>query len=1559
MNVSEAFNLSKVDKKLSALFDDVELKSVKVYKDKRVAYVYIEAGKIIPFKDKNRLENVLYSQVFKTLCDNVVLNEQFKLPGVGSLSRYMGLYKESMLDELQYENRMDYMIVKSASITINDSDNSIHIKAKHSFISDLRQDALKEWIVNHLKERFNIDATVSIEYSDDTNVVSKVLPEDYIPPYEVYDIATMKSRTVSPLGYSFGLDNEGQTDDSEKDFIFVDDNTELFTDAEGDNLQAEDAANDGKTGDNRKRNNRSEKKDSEKKDSDKKNTDNKSREKKSFDSTSGKKSYDKKSFDKKSFDRKSSYKDYKQKAPADSDVFYGRDCEGELLKISDINEGMGEVVVRGCIDECEYKEFRNGNGMFILNLTDFTDTIHVKVFVRPAIYEDIKDKMKKGNFIRVKGNAEFDSFENDIAISRVNGIKPEPAFSDRVKRVDTCEHKRIELHCHTQMSDMDGVTPPKDLLKRAVDWGHRALAITDHGLVQGFPIAMHALEDIQKGNEAAKDFKIIYGVEGYIVDDEVPLVKNERGQTLKDSFVVFDLETTGLNPYRHKIIEIGAVKIVNGIITERFSKFINPLVPVPYEIEELTGISDSMLAKAGLVEDVLPEFLEFCEGSVVVAHNAVFDVNFIRLKANELGLTVDFTVADTMTMARFLLPELKTFNLKSVTKATGVILENHHRAVDDAEATAGILLKFFDMLKEKSITTLKQLNEWGVMDAEVVKKTPSHHIIILAATEPGRVNLYRLISESHITYYHKQPRIPKSLLRKYRDGLIVGSACEAGELYQAIIRGEDENEIKRIVDFYDYLEVQPAGNNEFMVREKKYGYNSLDDIREDYRKIVFLGECYNKPVVATSDVHFLDPEDAIYRSIIMAGKGFEDADFQPPLYLHTTDEMLEEFSYLGEEKAYEVVVTNSNKIADSIDYISPVRPDKCPPVIENSDEDLRNICYEKAHSMYGDPLPEIVQTRLDRELNSIISNGYSVMYIIAKDLVWKSNEDGYLVGSRGSVGSSFAATMSGITEVNPLPAHYYCKKCKYSDFESDICKEYFDRSGFDMPDKICPNCGEKLTKDGHNIPFETFLGFKGDKEPDIDLNFSGEYQSNAHKYTEVLFGEGHTFRAGTIGTLAEKTAYGYVMNYYKERGITKRRCEMERIAKGCTGVHRTTGQHPGGIVVLPHGEEIYSFTPIQKPANDMSVDIITTHFEYHAIDHNLLKLDILGHDDPTMIRMLQDITGVEIDDIPLCDEKVMSLFYTTEALGIRPEDIGGCTLGSLGIPELGTKFSMDMLIDTSPSTFSELVRISGLSHGTDVWTNNAQDLIRNGDCTLSTAICTRDDIMTYLINMGVENSHAFKIMESVRKGRGLTPEMEAEMIENNVPDWYIGSCKKIKYMFPKAHAVAYIMMGIRIAWFKVYKPLAYYAAYFSIRAKSFDYEMMALGLDNLMKNYRAIENSENVKAKDKELIKDMKIVQEFYARGFKFEAIDLYKVKVDKFTIVEGKLMPSLSTIEGLGGIAAESLVREAAKGEFFSIDDFKERTGIGVKTIEKMKALGLFGDLPQSNQLSIMDFLK
>ena len=1077
--------------------------------------------------------------------------------------------------------------------------------------------------------------------------------------------------------------------------------------------------------------------------------------------------------------------------------------------------------------------------------------------------------------------------------------------------------------------------------------------------MQAFPDANHALEGLKLPED--DPFKVIYGCEAYLVDDLNDLaVDNEKGQSLRDEYVVFDLETTGFSSEHDKIIEIGAVRVKNGKISEKYSTFVNPERKIPERITELTSITDDMVKDAPVIEKVLPDFLKFIGDNALVAHNAGFDHGFIRQKAKDQGIETDFTVVDTVGLARVLFPELAKYKLDNIAKKLKISLENHHRAVDDAGATAEIFEKFVEMLEEKGLHTLKEVADFANGSADIVKKKPYFHAIILAANETGRINLYRLVSMGHLDYFYRKPRVPKSMFLKYRDGLIIGSACEAGELYRALLDEAPESRIKELVDFYDYLEIQPIGNNKFMIEsERVENIHSFEDLKDMNRKIVALGEKYNKPVCATCDVHFLDPEDEIYRKIIFAGKKMKDADDQPPLFLRTTEEMLEEFSYLGQEKAFEVVVTNTNLIADRIEKMSPVYPDKCPPVIPKSDETLTNICYNKAISMYGDPLPPQVKNRLDHELDSIIKNGFAVMYIIAQKLVWKSNEDGYLVGSRGSVGSSFVATMSGITEVNPLPAHYYCKKCHYVDFDSEEVKKYAGSSGCDMPPKKCPNCGEQLIQEGHDIPFETFLGFYGDKEPDIDLNFSGEYQSKAHAYTEVIFGAGQTFRAGTIATLADKTAYGYVKNYFEERGQHKRNEEIERIIEGCVGIRRSTGQHPGGIIVLPFGWEIYTFTPVQHPANDQNTPIITTHFDYHSIDHNLLKLDILGHDDPTMIRMLEDLTGIDAKTISLDNQEVLSLFANTSALGVTPEDLMGCDLGSLGIPEFGTDFVMQMLRDTKPKNFSDLVRISGLSHGTDVWLNNAQYFIKEGNCTLSTAICTRDDIMTYLIHTGVENGLAFKIMESVRKGKGLTEDMEKAMREAGVEDWYIESCKRIKYMFPKAHAVAYVMMAFRIAYFKVFYPLAYYAAFFSIRAKAFDYQLMCQGrekLESTMRDYKKRYNE--LSKKEQDSYNDMKIVQEMYARGFEFMPIDIFRAKANHFQVIDGKLMPALSTIDGMGGKAAEGVVEAAKHGPFSSRENFKLRAKISGTVVEKMAEMGILGDLPETDQMSLLDFM-
>jgi len=1259
-------------------------------------------------------------------------------------------------------------------------------------------------------------------------------------------------------------------------------------------------------------------------------------------------------------------REYKAPKSDDPNLIYGRNFDDDAIPLNQVVGEMGEITILGKMIKCETREIRNEKTIIIFAITDFTDTIVVKMFVRNEQLVDILPEVDKGKFLKIKGITTIDKFDGELTIGSIVGIKRAVDFTQ--SRTDTSIEKRVELHCHTKMSDMDGVSDTTDILKRAHSWGHQAIAITDHGVVQAFPDAHHFIERLPKEDP----FKVIYGVEAYLVDDLTEIAVGAREETFADTFVVFDLETTGLSAIKDKIIEIGAVKIQDGKIIARYSTFVNPKRPIPFEITKLTGIQDTMVLDAPEIEKVLPEFLEFIGDATLVAHNAGFDVGFLMQNCRYQEIEKEFLSIDTLKIAQILLPTLTRYRLNIVAKTLNIPLLNHHRAVDDAETTAEIFIRFIEMLRERDIVTLKGLNQFGNMNVNAIRKQPSYHAIILAKNEIGRRHLYTLISESHLHYFGKRPRIPKSAFSKYREGLIIGTACEAGELYQAILNDKSEKHIAKLVNFYDYLEIQPLANNQFMIENDKFReIHSQEDLKEINRQIVALGERFKKPVVATCDVHFLDPDDEIYRRIIMTGKGFSDADNQPPLYLRTTEEMLDEFEYLGSEKAKEVVITNTNKIADMVEKIAPVRPDKCPPVIENSDQELRDICYKKAYTMYGEELPSIVVDRLERELHSIISNGYSVMYIIAEKLVKKSNEEGYLVGSRGSVGSSFAATMAGITEVNPLVPHYYCEHCHYNDFDSAEVKAYVGGCGFDMPDKVCPTCGKDLCKDGFDIPFETFLGFKGDKEPDIDLNFSGDYQAKAHKYTEVIFGEGQTFRAGTIGKMADKTAFGYVKKYYDEKDIRKRKCEIERVLKGCAGVRRSTGQHPGGIIVLPHGEDINSFTPVQHPANDMETNIITTHFDYHSIDHNLLKLDILGHDDPTIIKTLENYINSPVleneydgvnnifkaTDVALDDAGVMALFAGTSILGIEPKDIDGIPLGCLGVPEFGTEFVIQMVLETKPKNLSDLIRISGLSHGTDVWINNAQTLIQNGDATISTAICTRDDIMTYLINMGMDSALSFAIMESVRKGKGLTPEWEEAMRASNVPEWYIGSCKQIQYMFPKAHAAAYVMMAYRIAYCKVNYPLAYYAAYFSIRATSFSYELMCRGkerLESYIKDYK--RRSDSLTEKEQNTLKEMRSVLEMYARGYEFLPIDIYKAKAQYIQIIDGKLMPPLSSIEGMGDKAAEAVEQAAAQGTYLSREDFRQRTKVSKTVVDFMDEMGLFGDLPESDQLSLFD---
>ncbi len=1507
---NEVFPTLQLDTKLQHLIEETEVVRISANHEKNHIRIYLLSNHLIFHHDIRKIEECIEKQLFSGKGITVSVIEKYQLSEQYTPEKLMDVYRESMLEELSEFSILEYNLLKTADMEFSES-HHVTLTLDDTIIARERAEELIDFLEKIVCGRCGLDLAVNVSYKEVKE--SKYRKNSELQIQE--EVREIVSRTGSALNKS--AEEAGREITSDK---------KAESEAGRDGFSVIKA--DSTAGMNQKY------------------------QKKSGDD--GKYSKSKVNYEKKGEFRQKIKKEYVKKT-LNPDVLFGRDFEEEAIEIAKLEDAAQTAVIHGKILSMEDRKVRNEKTLITFLITDFTDTISAKIFTPNEQATEVKNAIKKGMFVKLKGVVSYDSFSKEMAFGSVIGIKK--GSDNTVSRMDTSAAKRVELHCHTKMSDMDGVSDVKDIVKCAMKWGHKAIAITDHGDVQAFPDANHVVE----GNE---DFKIIYGVEAYLVDDLKEIVTGCGNQNLDAPYVVFDLETTGFSPEKNRIIEIGAVKVAGGRIVDKFSTFVNPQTPIPFHIEQLTSIKDDMVIDAPLIEDVLPQFMEFCRGCVMAAHNAEFDMSFIRKNCENLGMECAYTVVDTVALARVLLPQLNRYKLDTVAKALNVRLDSHHRAVDDAGCTAEIFVKFIEMLKARGIETLKEVNALGASSDSSILKLPTYHAIILAACDQGRSNLYRLVSLSHLKYYHKRPRIPKSEFIKHRDGLLIGSACEAGELYRALVNGRPEEEIARLVDFYDYLEIQPIGNNAFMIRDEDYPIQSEADLQEINRRIVKLGEDFKKPVVATCDVHFLNPEDEIYRRIIMAGKGFKDADNQAPLYLHTTEEMLEEFAYLGSAKAEEVVITNPNKIADMCERISPVRPDKCPPVIENSDQMLRDICYNRAHKMYGDELPKVVAERLERELNSIISNGYAVMYIIAQKLVWKSNEDGYLVGSRGSVGSSFVATMSGITEVNPLHAHYLCEHCKYSDFDSELVKSYSGRAGCDMPDKDCPVCGKPLSKMGFDIPFETFLGFKGNKEPDIDLNFSGEYQSKAHKYTEVIFGEGQTYKAGTIGTLADKTAYGYVKKYYEDRGIQKRGCEIDRIASGCVGVRRTTGQHPGGIVVLPMGEDINTFTPVQHPANDMTVDIVTTHFDYHSIDHNLLKLDILGHDDPTMIRMLQDLTGIDPTEIPFDNKEVMSLFQNTKALGITPEDIGGCQLGALGIPEFGTDFAMGMLMDTQPKEFSDLIRIAGLSHGTDVWLGNAQNLIKEGTATISTAICTRDDIMTYLIGMGLESEKSFKIMEAVRKGavaKGKCDkwgEWKEDMAAHGVPEWYIKSCEKIQYMFPKAHAAAYVMMAWRIAYCKVFYPLAYYAAYFSIRATGFSYELMCLGKEKLLSYMSDYERrKDTLSKKEQDTYKDMRIVQEMYARGYTFIPIDIYSAKPHHFQIIDGKLMPSFNSIDGLGDNAAVAIAEAAKDGPFLSKDDFRDRTKVSKTITDLIADLGILGEIPESNQLSLFDF--
>ena len=1246
-----------------------------------------------------------------------------------------------------------------------------------------------------------------------------------------------------------------------------------------------------------------------------------------------------------------------KKPDPQSDTFYGKPFRGNPVPMSELNLDMGAVIVEGRVFNVEHKELKKRNAWVIgFDMTDNTNSIHINRFLEAGEAKPILENVQVGSVLKVQGRLELNRYDNEMV------LKPYAMMPGSMpKRKDTAEGmKRVELHLHTIMSNMDALTDTAAAIKQAAAWGHKAIAITDHGCCQSFTDALHTVEGKKPPKVAGTDetIKILYGCEGYYVNDvdDRIVVHGQQDMSFGEEFVAFDLETTGLSSKNDRIIEIGAVILKNGQEIDRFQTFVDPQRKLDKKIVDLTGITDEMLAGAPSLEEVLPEFLKFVGGRVLVAHNSDFDTGFIREACLRLGYPYHYTAADTLILSQNLLPQLNKFKLDIVANALSLPEFNHHRAADDAVMCGLIMTRLMQKLEEEyDIHTLQAINPAMITLRSKGRIADRHarHIILFAKNQVGLRNLYHLISDSNLKYFKRVPRIPKSELMALREGLIIGSACEAGELFQAILDHKSEDELKRLASFYDFLEIQPLDNNRFMLDSDKYEAQTDEDLREYNRKIVRLGEELGKMVVATGDVHFLNPEDEVFRHILLATKGFDDADKKMPLYFRTTDEMLKEFSYLGQEKAYEIVVENPNKIADMCETLRPVPHNLFAPKIENSVEDLKSLVYGKFHRLYGDNPPEVFRQRVETELHDIISCHYDVIYMSAQKLVQNSLEHNYLVGSRGSVGSSIVAYMSGITEVNSFQPHYRCPNpaCKYT--ELNVPPGY--NCGADLPDAVCPKCGTKMEKDGFNIPFETFLGFGGDKVPDIDLNFSGEYQAEAHKYCISMFGSSHVFRAGTIGTVAEKTAFGYVKKYLQERGRTASKAEEARLASGCVGVRRTTGQHPGGLVVIPQENEIWDFCPVQHPADDPNSDQITTHFEYHSMEENLLKLDMLGHDDPTMIRMMEDMTGVDAKTIPLDDKDTMSIFTSSKVLGYENDKILGPT-GAVAIPEFNTRFTRGMLMDTMPTRFDTLVRLSGFSHGTDVWLGNAKDLITSKTATVDSTIGCRDDIMLYLISCGMPEKRSFKIMESVRKGRGLPEGAEEEMKAAGVPEWYIGSCKKIKYLFPKAHAVAYVMMAFRIAWFKVHHPLPFYAAYFYRRSQKggFDAVLMTGGIASVMANIEAIDNNEDATAKDEDLLTTLEVVYEFYLRGFEFAPIDIYESHATKFLIKDGKLLPPFVAISGLGESAAWDLMEGRKGKQFLSIEEVAAACPKVSKThIQMLKDAGAFGSLPDTSQVS------
>jgi len=1428
----QVFQELTVSEHLRGMFLNTTISRITLKKDRSKLSIYLHSDHLLERSDIREMEAAIYKQLFIGKKIAICIRESFHLSSQYTAKVLYEFYEKSLLEELKERNILLYQMMKQGEMEWREDDRLSLILEEQILFRKEEKECIRV-IQKIFEERCGVPIHFTIQFvsakkkdeeeADRDNAALYASFEN--PGYTAEGLSDAYAGAEGTAGHLETGDmaiQAGEAASLSQEHSALSDGNSASADFSGKVQASEAEQNAGNTHTGLAKN---------------------TTEASSSDSkkSSGEKAFEKKSFEKKGFNKGK----FQFKRSDHSDVYYGRDFSDSPIPLKDIPEDGGLVTVEGLIIQVDERTTRSGKTIFSFSFTDDTDSLASKIFVEEENLEEARAFLKKDNAICIKGTMEYDSYDQEMELAHVQGIK-KSSFT-RKKREDLEKEKRVELHLHTKMSDMDGVSDVEKYIDRALDFGMPAMAITDHGVVQAFPDAMAYLKKIGR----QKDLQLIYGMEGYLVNDLDSIVKNACKRALSSTTVVFDLETTGFDPRVNHIIEIGAVKIENGKIIDRMDVFVNPGVPIPFRITQLTSIDDSMVMDAKGIEEVLPQFLDFAKDAILVAHNADFDYHFVSTKAKALNIPFSAPVIDTVALSRLLLPRLNRFKLDTVAKELKIELLHHHRAVDDAEATARIYLKELEILEQRGVSSLEEIDSLEVDQVGKVRKLPSYHIILLAENDIGRINLYRLVSLSHLQYFRMKPRIPKSLLKKYREGLIIGSACSSGELFQAMVRGADDQQLLEIASFYDYLEIQPLGNNAYMLESDRFSAETEEDLIAYNKKIIALGEQLKKPVCATCDAHYADEENDVLRRIVLATKGMTDEEGEARLFFRSTTEMLEEFSYMDSNTQKQVVIDNPLKIMKMCEPIKPVRPDKCPPIIEHSDETLRQICYETAHKIYGPKLPEMVENRLETELNSIISNGYSVMYIIAQKLVDKSNEDGYLVGSRGSVGSSFAATMAHITEVNPLPPHYVCPKCYYTDFDSEEVKSYSGMAGYDMPSKICPHCGTVLNRLGFDIPFETFLGFDGDKEPDIDLNFSGEYQARAHAYTGAIFGEENTYKAGTIGTLAEKTAYGMIKKFYEERGEKKRTAELNRLVAGITGIRRTTGQHPGGIVVLPHGEDINTFTPVQHPANDVESPIITTHFDYHKIDHNLLKLDILGHDDPTMIRKLQDLTGLDpVKDIPLDSPEVMSLFQSTEALGISPADIQGVELGCLGIPEFGTQFAMQMVQDTKPKYLSDLIRISGLSHGTDVYLNNAQDLILSGVTTLREAICCRDDIMVYLMHMGLEPGESFNIMEATRKHKPLKDEWCEHMLEHGVPQWYIGACKKIKYMFPKAHAAAYVMMAYRVAYCKVFYPKEYYTAYYTVRADGFDFDKMCFGVEKLRFHIKEYSSREKLSATD-------------------------------------------------------------------------------------------------------------